>query len=109
MHAGVEMPVADYRILGIAGDEQDLEVGPLDPRGIGELAAIHPLGQADIGDQQIDPRGGIEDGEAGGAIARFDRLQAHLVKYLGHQHADRRLVIDHQHRLPAGDGPHHFA
>ncbi len=49
------MAVADDGVLGVAGDEQDLEVRTRGPRGVGKLAAIDAAGQADIGDKQIDP------------------------------------------------------
>ena len=51
---GVDMAVVEHGILGIAGDEQHLQAGPQRARGIGDLAAVQPAGQADVGDQQVD-------------------------------------------------------
>ena len=56
LHAAFDMPVAEHGILRIAGDEQDLQVGMRRARGVGELTAVQSAGQADIGDQQVDPR-----------------------------------------------------
>ena len=49
------MSVTDDRVLGIAGDEEHFEAWPKDAGGIGDLTSVHPAGQADIGDEEIDP------------------------------------------------------
>ena len=67
------MAVADDGILRIAGDEQDLEVRTRHARGVGKLAAVDAAGQADIGDQQVDPRVRLQirspDGPSDASIA----------------------------------------
>ena len=54
VHARFQMAVADGGILGIAGDEQDLQIGTVCPRGIRHLPAVEPTRQADVGDEEID-------------------------------------------------------
>ena len=41
-------------------------------RRVGQLAAVHAAGQADIGDQQVDAGVGLQDLQAGGAVAGLD-------------------------------------
>ena len=41
------------RMLGIAGDEQDLEVRPVPARNLGDLPSVQ-AGKADVRDQQVE-------------------------------------------------------
>ena len=47
-------PAALGGASGVAGDEEDRQVGALLAGDLGQLAAVEAAGQADIGDQQID-------------------------------------------------------
>ncbi len=51
---GSRWPLPTHGILGIAGDEQHLEVRPQHARRVGHLPPVHAAGQADVGDEQVD-------------------------------------------------------
>ena len=100
-HARLQKAVGHRRALGIAGDEQDFQIRPGFARLIGDLAAVH-AGQADVGDQQIDPLARAQDFQARRAIDGFERPIALLAQHLHDHAAHDRLVLDHQHGLAGG-------
>ena len=54
LHLGGKLSMFDNDSLGVACHHQGLQVGARLPRAIGDLPAVQPPGQADIGDQQDD-------------------------------------------------------
>ena len=93
------MAVAHRRVLGVAGDEQHLQVRPQDAARIGDLAPVHAAGKPDIRDQKVEAHVRLQHLEAGWAVGGLDRGIAEILQHLRHQHPHRRLVIDDQHRL----------
>jgi hypothetical protein len=63
------------------------------PRRIGDLSSIHAVRQPDIGNEKINSRARLQHTHSGRAVPRFD---TGIVKNLGNQHPDRRLVVDDQ-------------
>src|SRR5580693_5719891 len=53
-HSGAQETGALRGVGGVAGDEQDRQGGTMLPREFSQLAAVE-AGQANIGDQQVDP------------------------------------------------------
>ncbi len=96
------MAVADHRVLRIAGDENNLEPGAQDARGVGNLTAVQSTRQADVGDQQIDLRVRLQHFQPRRPVASLDRGIAGVGENLSDQHADGGLVVDDQHHVAAG-------
>ena len=71
-----------------------------DPGGIGDLAAVEP-GQADVGDQQVDPLRRLQDAQAGRPVAGFQGLVTQLIEHIDDEQPHQRLVLDHKNRLAA--------
>src|SRR5258706_732776 len=97
-HALFQKTVRHRDALGVAGDEKDLQAGPGFPRLIRELAAVD-AGQADVGDQEIDPLSGSPDAQPRRSIDGFECPVTLLAKHLQDYPAHHRLVLDHQHGL----------
>jgi hypothetical protein len=89
---------AHRRVLGIAGDEQDLQPRPVLPADFRQLPAVH-AGQADVADHQVDTLPRIENRQRGGGIVSLDKGIAQLAQHGTDQHAHRRVVLDDQYRF----------
>ena len=99
MHAGLEVTVADSRVFGIAGDKQDFQPGTGHQRGVGDLPAVHPARQADVGYQQVDPQVRLQDLQSGGPVFRLQYLIAGKVENFSEHHPNGLFVVDHQNHL----------
>ena len=97
LHAVLEQAVADRRVLGVAGDEEHAQAGAPRARGVGHLPAVELAGQADVGDQQIDPLLRLQHGQRRRTVADRRDPVAEAFELLGDQQADRFLVLDQQH------------
>src|SRR5579883_2525608 len=72
VHAGIEPPVMQDRVLGVARGEQCLQAGAALRRGVGQLAAIHRTRHDHVGEQEIDGRIAVDDGQRLGGIGGFE-------------------------------------
>ncbi len=59
-------------VLGVAGNEEHLQVRPMLARRVRHLAAVQPAREADVGDQQVDANVRLQHLEAGSAVAGLD-------------------------------------
>ncbi|MNC63799.1 hypothetical protein D3C75_1139500 [compost metagenome] len=96
MHPRLQALAVGYRLLGVAGDEQYLQAWAQGARGIGHLATIEPARQADIGDQQVYRRIGLQHGQAGMPIRHLHDLELQFAEHVLDQHAQDRLIVDQQ-------------
>ena len=72
LHAGVEEAIRQSGILGVACDEQYLQVRTRDPRLICKLAPVDS-GQPDICDKQVNALARLQDLEARSSIGSLQR------------------------------------
>ena len=87
---------SDDRDLGVAGDEQNLQLGAMLPREFGELPPIH-VRQPDIGDKQVDR---LDRLKRGNCVARVRRRKVEIPKLFQgfrYQLAYGRVILDHKH------------
>ena len=75
-----EMSVVERGILGIARDEQHLQVGSHYPRGISDLPTVHSARKPDIGHQQVDRGHGLDNLQPGGAVGGLNDDIAEIVE-----------------------------
>jgi hypothetical protein len=75
-----KVPVVQDGILGIAGDEENLEIRPVLARRVRHLAVVQPTWEADIGDQQVDAYVRLQNLEARCAVARLDGRVADILR-----------------------------
>ena len=94
-----EVAVAQHRIFGIAGDEQDFQVRALCAGGVCHLPSVHAPGQAHVCDQEVHTSVGLKDFQPSLAIARLERGVPQTLQDIRHEHPYRRLVVDHQNGL----------
>ena len=66
-------------------------------------SAIEPAGKPDVGDEQVDTNARLQDPQRRSPVRRLDAAVAGIGEHVGDEHADGRLVVDHQHDL-APDG-----
>ncbi|MBB4087242.1 hypothetical protein GGR49_002853 [Sphingomonas carotinifaciens] len=76
------MTVSDCGILGIAGDKERLQIGAKRSGGIGDLSAVHTVGQAYVGNEEIEPRPRLQHLYPGRTIRRSDHGVANLIEHL---------------------------
>ena len=69
------------------------------PGGRGKLSPIETARQTYIEDQEINFRHRLEQFERRRGIRCFKVVAAHIPQNFACQHADRRFVIDKEHRL----------
>ena len=92
-------------VLGIAGDEDDLEVGALAAELLEQSRPVH-LGHHHVAHHEIDlALVAGEDFERLGAGGGFEHVIAALAERAGGEAPDRVLVLDEQHGAAARSGP----
>ncbi len=65
-------------------------------RSVRQLAPVHPAGQPHIADEKIDCQIGSKHPQRRCRIISLQHGKAHILQSRHHQHADERLVVDHQ-------------
>jgi hypothetical protein len=68
-------------------------------RRVRNLPPVQAAGQADVGDQKIEPAAALKDSQTGRSVFSFDHPVADLAEDFGDDHSDRGFIIDDQHGL----------
>ena len=82
MDSRVQAPVMDNRVFGVAGHEQNLEIGPFADRLIGKLAAVDATRHHDVSQQKIHSLIAVENLKRQCAVARFQNPVAEFAQYV---------------------------
>ena len=90
----------DDRVSRVAAREQNLQVRSSAARFVGQLPAIHPARQSNIGEQKFDLTVAIEQVQRTGRIGRIEHLVTQLSYLLDGKAAHVRLILDEEHGLP---------
>jgi hypothetical protein len=96
--AAVESVPPGREMLGVAGDVEDLQIRPHLDRGAAERETVERSRHDDVGQQEIDRRIGLDQGERLVAVARGEHAVAERLDIAARHVAHVALVLDDQNR-----------
>lgn len=98
-------------VLGIAGGEQDLQLGPQRDRGVGQLTPVHSARHDDVREQKVELPAAQQVHGVGAVGGHFDVI-AEIAQLTLDMLADQFIVLDDQYAVGAalefGRLPGHF-
>ena len=99
LHAGIKPPVMNDRVSGVAGREQDGQIGAQGGRLLREHSPVHALREDDIGEQDVDPCALSKQRQRLHAVAGGEDRIAKLFKQSDGRIAHVVVILDDQDDL----------
>ena len=99
LNARIEPSVMDDGVSRVSAGEQHLQTRSPAARLVGQLPAVHPARQPDIGEQQRDLAPAVEQPQGSRRIRRVEHLVIQLPRQIDGEAANRRLVLDDEDGL----------
>ncbi len=78
----------------LAGNEDDLDSGPTVMHGVSQLQSVHAARHLNIGEQQIDVRAGLQNGDCLVGVHGFNGSKSGILHNIDRAHSQYHFVLD---------------